>query len=84
MAEFGTPATPSESREIRHRMFTIIDRTQINLSPLGIDQVLGGQIVTNPADRQALGELLRLIAEPSVSGLLVPAIQKIRSVDYRR
>ena len=84
MAEYGTPAAAAQNREVRHRMFAILDRTRISMSPSGIDQVLSGQIVTHPADRQALGELLHLVAEPSVMGLLLPAVQKIRLDDYRR
>ena len=62
----------------RHRMFSIIDRTQLNVSRTGIDQAMSGQIVTNPADRQGLAKLLHLVAEPAVSQLIYPAVQKIR------
>lgn len=67
----------------RHRLFAILDRTNLPVSPVGADQALTGQIVTNPADRHALAELLHLIAEPATSALLLPAIQKAREASRR-
>jgi hypothetical protein len=64
----------------RHRMFSIVDRTQIPISRTGLDQVGQGKVVTSQADRAGLAELLQLIARPEVSAILIslllPAIQK--------
>jgi hypothetical protein len=43
-------------------MFSIVDRTQLNISRVGIEQAMNGQIVMNPIDRKGLAELLCLIA----------------------
>ena len=53
------------------------------VSELGCSQALNGQVVSDPSDRAALAELLRLIAEPSVAHLLLPAVQKIRDPPRR-
>ncbi len=66
----------------QYPMVSLFDRTRIPISRTGLEQAGQGRVVTSPADRAALAELLRLISQPEVSailiGLLLPAVQKCR------
>lgn len=56
-----------------------LGRLNIHMSPTGLDQILNGQSLTNPDDRQNLARLLTLVAGPGASpliGLMLPAVQK--------
>ena len=66
----------------QYAMVSLFDRTRIPISRTGLAQAGQGRVVTSPADRAALADLLRLISQPEVSailiGMLLPAIQKGR------
>lgn len=56
-------------------------RLNLHVSTLGINQMLNGQIVTNPNDRRTLARFLKMVTGPGAGiliGILLPAVQKMR------